>query len=57
MPRKTNKEDKEKSVVVGLYLPPSLYAQLKRRAALEDRTVSAYIRRVLTRATEQNEEK
>ena len=57
MPRKTNKEDKEKSVVVGLYLPLSLYAQLKRRAALEDRTVSAYIRRVLTRATEQNEEK
>ena len=56
MPRKTNKEDKEKSVVVGLYLPAALYAQLKRLAALEDRTVSAYIRRVLTRATEQNEE-
>ena len=56
MPRKMNKEDKEKNVVVGLYLPASLYAQLKRLAALEDRTVSAYIRRTLSLTIEQNEE-
>ena len=56
MPRKRNKEDKEKNVVVGLYIPATLYAQLKHYAAAEDRTVSAYIRRVLARTIEQNEE-
>lgn len=56
MPRKMNKEDKEKNVVVGLYIPATMYAQLKRLAALEDRTVSAYIRRVLARTIDQNEE-
>lgn len=54
MPRKQNKT--EKSIVVGLYIPAALYAQLKRYAAAEDRTVSAYIRRTLSRTIEQNEE-